>query len=173
MVLCLLDDRLFILNGPKIEGWPNVQHLARSYQRRTDAPVFCGTQSVVAVLDDDELVRTALVRLLDAAGHTARSFSSGQDFLAAWHFDPPDCLVLDLQMPGLSGLEVQQALNKAGAKFPVIIITAHDAAGVGREEAMSQGAVAYLRKPVDAGVLLEAVMFAATRLEETQKVTAH
>lgn len=127
-----------------------------------------GAQSVVAVLDDDESVRKALVRLLEAAGHTARSFNSGRDFLESWHFDAPDCLVLDLQMPGLAGVEVQQALNQAGAKFPVIIITAQDAAGV-REEAMSHGAVAYLRKPVDAGLLVNAVMFATTRFKEAHK----
>ena len=127
---------------------------------------------MVAVLDDDESVRKALVRVLEAAGHTARGFSSGQDFLKSWSFDPPDCLVLDLQMPGLSGVEVQQALNQAGAKFPVIIITAHDAADVGREEAMSHGAVAYLRKPVDARVLVNSVMFATNRIQGSTKVTA-
>ncbi len=126
---------------------------------------------MIAVLDDDESVRKALVRLLEAAGHTARSFSSGRDFLESWHFDAPDCLVLDLQMPGLAGVEVQQALNRAGAKFPVIIITAHDAAGV-REEALSHGAVAFLRKPVDAGVLVNAVMFATTRFTEAHKLRA-
>jgi FixJ family two-component response regulator len=126
---------------------------------------------MVAVLDDDESVRKALVRLLEAAGHTARSFISGRDFLESWHFDAPDCLVLDLQMPGLAGVEVQQALNQAGAKFPVIIITADDAAGV-REEAMIHGAVAYLRKPVDAGVLVNAVMCATSRSKEAHKLTA-
>lgn len=126
---------------------------------------------MVAILDDDESVRNALVRLLEAAGHTARSFSSGRNFLDAWHLDIPDCLVLDLQMPDLGGMEVQQALKLAGAKFPVIIITAHDAAGV-REEAISHGAVAYLRKPVDAGVLVNTVMFATTRLKEAHKLTA-
>lgn len=117
---------------------------------------------MIAVLDDDQSVRKALVRVLEAAGHAARSFNSGQDFLKSWHFDPPDCLVLDLQMPGLSGVEVQKALNLAGANFPVIIITAHDAADAGREEAMSRGAVAYLHKPVDAGILVNAVMLATT-----------
>ena len=127
---------------------------------------------MVAVLDDDESVRKALVRLLEAAGHTARDFSSGRDFLKSWHLDLPDCLVLDLQMPGLAGVDVQQALNQAGAKFPVIIITAHDAASV-REEAMSHGAVAYLHKPVDASVFVNAVMFATTRFREAHKATAH
>jgi len=116
---------------------------------------------VIAVLDDDESVRKALVRLLGAAGHAACGFATGREFLDSWRIDPPDCLVLDLQMSGLSGLEVHQALNKAAATFPVIIVTAHVAASM-REDAMRHGAVAYLSKPVDAGVLMNAVMFATT-----------
>jgi FixJ family two-component response regulator len=114
---------------------------------------------VVVVLDDDKSVCRALVRLLQAAGHPARGFTCGEEFLKSWHSDPPDCLLLDLQMPGLSGVEV----NQAGADFPVIVITAaHDGVGV-REEAISRGAVAYLRKPVEASILVNAVMVATSR----------
>jgi FixJ family two-component response regulator len=111
---------------------------------------------LIAVVDDEESVRKALVRVLRAAGFPARGFASGQVFLESWHFDRPDCLVLDLQMPGVSGTEVQQALNAAGAHFPVIIITAHDAPSL-REECMRLGAVAYLCKPLDIRALLKAV----------------
>ncbi len=114
---------------------------------------------VIAVVDDEESVRKAVIRLLQAAGHPACSFASGPDFLRAWHFDRPDCLLLDLQMPDLSGTEVQKALKEAGAQFPVIIITAHDSPSV-REECMREGAVAYLRKPLDGGVLLNALSLA-------------
>jgi FixJ family two-component response regulator len=111
---------------------------------------------VIAVVDDEESVRKAVVRVLCAAGFPARGFASGNEFLNSWHFDRPDCLVLDLQMPGLSGMEVQQALNRAGANFPVIIITAHDAPSV-REESLGYGAAAYLCKPLDVRALLQAV----------------
>jgi len=72
---------------------------------------------VIAVVDDEESVRKALVRVLQAARFSARGFDSGTEFLETWHFERPDCLVLDLQMPGLSGTEVQRALRKAGRSF--------------------------------------------------------
>jgi FixJ family two-component response regulator len=81
---------------------------------------------VIAVVDDEESVRKAMARVLQASKFDARGFESGGDFLKAWHFDRPDCLLLDLQMPGLSGMEVQQSLRMAGAQFPIVIITAHD-----------------------------------------------
>jgi FixJ family two-component response regulator len=115
---------------------------------------------VIAVVDDEESVRSAVVRLLRSAGFSSRGFASGEEFLDSWHFDRPEYLLLDLQMPGLSGTEVQAALNLAGAKFPVIIITAHDGPTV-REESTRLGAVAYLCKPVDASALLRAVTPAA------------
>jgi FixJ family two-component response regulator len=97
-----------------------------------------------------------VVRVLQAAGFAARGFPSGDEFLKSWHFDRPDCLVLDLQMPDVSGTEVQQALNEAGAKFPVIIISAYDAPSL-REESIRLGAVAYLSKPIDIDVLRQAL----------------
>ncbi|MGO9987346.1 MAG: response regulator transcription factor [Steroidobacteraceae bacterium] len=111
---------------------------------------------MIAVVDDEESVRKAVVRLLRSAGHTAQGFASGSEFLQCWPGDKPDCLMLDLQMPGLSGTEVQRALNRAGAHLPVIVMTANDAPGA-REECMREGAVAYLSKPVDVLVLLDAV----------------
>jgi FixJ family two-component response regulator len=63
---------------------------------------------VIAVVDDEDSVRNAVVRLLRTAGFTARGFATGDEFLKSWHLDPPDCLLLDLQMPDMSGTEVQQ-----------------------------------------------------------------
>jgi FixJ family two-component response regulator len=117
---------------------------------------------MIAVVDDEESVRNALVRVLRAGGFAARGFASGREFLNAWRFDQPDCLVLDLQMPDIAGTKVQQALNVAGATFPVIIVTAHDSAIV-REECLHQGAVAYLCKPPDPRALLQAVALAVGR----------
>jgi FixJ family two-component response regulator len=111
---------------------------------------------VIAVVDDEVAVRKALVRVLRAAGFTARAFASGKEFLNFWHFDRPDCLILDLQVPDLSGTEVQQSLKTAGAHFPVVIITAHDSPNL-RAECMSAGAVAYLCKPLDLPALIQAV----------------
>ena len=114
---------------------------------------------MIAVVDDEESVRKAVVRLLQAAGHTARGYASGHEFLRNWPVDIPDCLVLDLQMPSLPGVDVQRALNRAGAHFPVIIMTAHDSPRA-REECLREGAVAYLCKPLDVCVLLNALSLA-------------
>jgi FixJ family two-component response regulator len=114
---------------------------------------------MIAVVDDEESIRKALVRLLEASGHAARGFSSGNEFLQRWHADSPHCLMLDLQMPGLSGLDVQRALNREGAHIPVIIITAHDTPSA-REECLREGAIAYLCKPLDQRALLQAVTLA-------------
>jgi FixJ family two-component response regulator len=120
---------------------------------------------MIAVVDDEESVRKAVVRLLQVAGYTARGFVSGYDFLQNWPENRPDCLLLDLQMFDLSGTEVQKALNRSGAPFPVIIITAKDVPDV-REQCLRQGAVAYLSKPLDTTVLLNALELALdSRLE--------
>ena len=111
---------------------------------------------MIAVVDDEESVRKAVVRVLQAAGFAARAFASGTEFLESWHFDRPDCLVLDLQMPGLSGTEVQRSLIMAGASFPIVIITAHDSPNL-REECMRAGAIEYLCKPLDIRALVKAV----------------
>jgi FixJ family two-component response regulator len=122
---------------------------------------------LIAVVDDEESVCKAVVRVLRAGGWAANGFLSGDEFLKSWHFNRPDCLVLDLQMPDVSGMEVQRALQVAGAHFPVIIMTAHDAVSL-REECLRLGAFAYLCKPLDAEVLLEAVSSALAASREAQ-----
>jgi FixJ family two-component response regulator len=111
---------------------------------------------VIAVLDDEDSVCKALVRVLRAGGFAARGFHSPEEFLKTWRSDLPDCLLLDLQMPGLSGQEVQQALNAAGAQFPILIVTVNSAPRI-REECMRLGAADYLCKPLDVPNLLQAV----------------
>src|SRR5262245_25325865 len=111
---------------------------------------------MIAVLDDDEPVRKAMVRLLRSVGFSSRGFASADELLAAWLTDPPECLVLDLQLPGLSGLEVQRQLRIAGIRVPTIMITAIDEPRV-RDECVEEGAAACLRKPVDARALLGAI----------------
>lgn len=111
---------------------------------------------VIAVIDDEEQIRRALLRLLRAAGMEARAYASGQEFLAGWRADPPACVVLDLQMPGLNGLETLQCLVQIGAQLPVVIITAHDEPAM-RDRCLRAGARAYLCKPLDDRVLLDAI----------------
>lgn len=111
---------------------------------------------MIAVVDDDEPVRNAVVRLLRAAGFSSRGYASGQELLEAWLTEPPNCLVLDLQLPGVSGIEVQRRLRMAGARAPTIIMTASDDPDA-RSECLSAGAAVYLRKPLDEEALFGAL----------------
>jgi FixJ family two-component response regulator len=110
----------------------------------------------IAIVDDDEAVRKALGRLLRASNLHADSFASGQEFLDSLAASLPDCVVLDLQMPGMTGLDVQHKLALAGLRLPVVIVTAHDAPGM-QARCVAAGASAYLNKPLDSDVLLQAI----------------
>ena len=111
---------------------------------------------LIAVVDDEESVRKSLRRLLVASELDATVYASGQEFLDSLGGRQPDCLVLDLQMPGLTGLEVQRALARARVRFPTIIITAHDEPET-RARCLAAGAVAYLGKPLHDELLLDAI----------------
>ena len=113
---------------------------------------------LVAVVDDEESVRKALVRLFKSADINASPFSSAREFLRALEHLHVDCLVLDLQMPDMTGLDLQRYLQmvRPELQIPVIIITAHDEPGV-RERCFAAGVGAYLRKPVEGSALLAAV----------------
>ena len=116
----------------------------------------------VAIVDDEEGIRKALRRLLRASGLDAESYANGQEFLNAAAEKQPDCVVLDLHMPGMSGLQVLRRLKATGALLPVVVITAHDEPET-RKQCMSAGADAYLRKPLEDRLLLNAIS-AAMRL---------
>ncbi|HEX6210919.1 MAG TPA: response regulator [Methylomirabilota bacterium] len=124
-----------------------------------------GSRLRVAVVDDEASVRTSLRRLLSAFDLDAETFASGQEFLDSLLERSPDCLVLDLQMPGLSGLEVQRRLAADGVRVPTIIITADDAPET-RERCLSAGTAAYLCKPFDDRTLLAMVTRLVTRAVE-------
>ena len=111
---------------------------------------------LIAVVDDEESVRKSLRRLLVASELDATVYASGQEFLDSLGARQPDCLVLDLQMPGLTGLEVQRALAGARVRFPTIIITAHDEPET-RARCLAAGVVAYLCKPLHDELLLETI----------------
>ena len=114
----------------------------------------------IAVVDDEEPVRKALKRLLRAAGLEAEGYASGKEFLAAER--RPDCVVLDLHMPVMSGQELLRQIRRQSARLPVVIITAHDTAAT-RDECISAGAAAYLRKPLDDRLLLNAISAALAK----------
>ena len=110
----------------------------------------------VAIVDDDSAVRKALARLLCASAIEARTFSSGREFLDSLPFGTPGCLIVDLQMPEMTGLELQLELARTGARLPTIVITAHNDAGL-RERCLAAGATAYLLKPLDEGTLITTI----------------
>jgi FixJ family two-component response regulator len=115
------------------------------------------SKPLIAIVDDDESVCRAIRRLLRSLAMNAQTFSSGQDFLDLLQAMPsfePDCLILDVQMQGINGLDVQERLTKGGKMIPVIFITAHDEVGV-REKALAAGAVAFLRKPFNDELLIK------------------
>ena len=116
-----------------------------------------GDPPLLAVVDDDADVRIALMRLVSSAGHAVESFATGAEFLLSIKQRVPDCLILDLQMPGMSGFDVQGALARnPGVKIPVVVITGHDSAD-SRKRARDLGAYDYLAKPVEHEALLAAV----------------
>ena len=114
------------------------------------------TGVLIAVVDDDESVRRATRRLLRTAGFEAETYASGTDFLEAVQHYTPSCVIVDLHMPGMSGLEVQSRLAVIGFEIPVLFITAYDDPGA-RDRALQAGAVSYLRKPFTEEALLQAI----------------
>ena len=102
---------------------------------------------LIAVLDDEESVRRALARMLGASQFDVDVFASGQEFLDSLRTRLPDCLVLDYQMPGLTGRDVQRQLALAQTQVPIIVVTAHDEPAL-REQCLADGAVAYVAKPL-------------------------
>ena len=103
-------------------------------------------QATVHVVDDDDAVRSSLRLLLKSAGLQTIAHASAQEFLAAWDGDQPGCLVLDVRMPGMSGIELQAELNQRGAIIPVIFISGHGDIPMA-VEAIQHGAFDFLQKP--------------------------
>jgi FixJ family two-component response regulator len=114
------------------------------------------SKPLIAVVDDEASVRVALQRLIRAAGLDVKTFPSGTELLEYMRARQPDCIVLDLHMPGDNGFEVQSQLALAGMQVPVIVITGHDTTE-SRSRAMAGGALDYLLKPVDERILLDAI----------------
>ena len=120
---------------------------------------------VMFVVDDDESVSKALKRLMKSAGIKARSLSSAEDFLNQGCHNVPGCLILDVRMPGMNGLELQEKLVKSGSTMPIIFMSAHEDAPA-REQAMKAGAIAFLKKPFEDQILIEKINSALSRIED-------
>lgn len=111
---------------------------------------------LVAIVDDDELIRDALGGLMKAAGFSALAFASAEEFLNSGEQRRTACLIADIRMPGMSGLELQSKLNKGHRRIPIIFITGQGDEKM-RMQALRAGAVEFLTKPFDDEVLLESV----------------
>ena len=120
---------------------------------------------IVYVVDDDDSLRTAVSRLLRAAGFVVRDFASGPEFLAAQRDDAPSCLLMDVRMPGPSGLDLQRSLSVEEAAPPIVFLTGHGDVAMS-VHAMKAGAIDFLTKPVRREPLLKAVRDALARDEE-------
>jgi FixJ family two-component response regulator len=114
------------------------------------------TSKLIAIIDDDEAMQDSLRDLLEAAGLAARSFGSAEDFLKSDLHCRAACLIVDVRMPKMSGLELQAQLQEEECNVPIIFITAHGDARM-RIQAMRRGAVEFLAKPFDHQLLLKRV----------------
>jgi FixJ family two-component response regulator len=128
-------------------------------------------EPIVFVVDDDASIRTAMRRGLAAAGFAVRTFASADAFLAAHDPDEPGCLVADVAMPGMSGLELQSVLAARGSARPIIFVTARGSIPMS-VQAMRAGAVTFLPKPVRLGDLLAAVLEAFERDRQRRRADA-
>ncbi len=113
-------------------------------------------KKIIAVLDDEAKMRLALARLLKTHGYTVAPFESGDAFLRAVESDRPDCMLLDLHMPGTTGFDVLESMSSMRIEVPVIVITGHDQPG-NAERVRGLGAADYLLKPLDESVLIAAI----------------
>jgi FixJ family two-component response regulator len=117
---------------------------------------------MVFVVDDDADVRASIQGLLKAAGLISQSFETAEDFLRAKRVDGPSCLILDVSLPGMNGLDFQEQLSKAGLRIPIVFITAHGDIPM-TVRAMKSGALEFLTKPFDDEALLKAIQQALAR----------
>ena len=108
---------------------------------------MAAVRPLLAVVDDEESVRRALARMLSASQFEVDVFASGREFLDSLRTRLPDCVILDYQMPGLTGRDVQRQLALTKTRLPIIVVTAHDQPAL-REQCLADGAVAYLAKPL-------------------------
>jgi FixJ family two-component response regulator len=119
-----------------------------------DVVVMGQPNLVVAAIDDDRRVRESIQSVLDSAGYQAAMFGSAEEFLDSGVLPQATCVIADVRLPGLNGLELQRRIRQERAQVPVIFITAHDDDNI-RQLALREGAVDFMVKPFDAAQLLE------------------
>jgi FixJ family two-component response regulator len=122
-----------------------------SYSTRMNQPL-----PIIAVVDDEESVRLALARLLRGWSFAVSVYGSGEEFLRSLATSRPACVILDVEMPGMSGRDVQRALSTSDAQLPIIIVTAYNRADL-RAACLADGAAAYFTKPLRSQHLIEAL----------------
>jgi two-component system, LuxR family, response regulator FixJ len=125
----------------------------------------------VYVVDDDEAVRDGLSGLLEAGGYTCRTFSAAQEFLQAAPTLRPGCVIVDIRMPGMDGLELQRRLAEQRLGFPLIVITGHGDVPLA-VRAMRAGALDFVQKPFKAAGILESVKIALSHVAESRDANA-
>ena len=111
---------------------------------------------IIAIVDDDEPLREALGSVMKAAGFSPRTFASAEEFLACKDCDETACLILDVRLPGISGIELQKELSKTNSRLPIVFVTAHGDASL-LDSLMRAGAAAFLYKPVRSDALLKEI----------------
>ena len=127
--------------------------------------------TLVGIVDDDASVRKGLARLVKSAGYRVEVFESAREFLARPTREDPSCLILDVRMPGLTGLELQEALAIAGRRMSIVFVSGHGDV-VGSVKAMKRGAIDFLTKPVDSEELLGAIERAVAKAFTAQREEA-
>jgi FixJ family two-component response regulator len=122
-------------------------------------------KNLISVIDDDESVRRTTTRLIESFGFGAAAFESAENFLGSGHLNDTSCLIVDVQMPGMNGLQLQSQLAAADSRIPIIFITAFDDKE-SRRRAMQAGAIAFLGKPFNDEQLLESIRLALHELDD-------
>ena len=125
-------------------------------------------ESTIFIIDDDPSVRKGLTRLVSAAGMNTVTFASAREFLDSDNLDSPGCIILDVQMPEMTGPELQEELGKTSFGLPIIFLSGHGDVPT-TATAMKKGAVDFLTKPVDATILLETIKISLEKDAENRR----
>ena len=123
------------------------------------------TSCVISIIDNDESIRAATKRLLNSVGYEVESYASAELFLASGALSRTECLILDIRMPGMNGLELQRQLKAAGCCVPIVFVSAHDDK-INRRKAIQGGAIEFFRKPFDANALVACIQRALNPRKE-------
>jgi FixJ family two-component response regulator len=140
---------------------PAAHEFATELKMSTNAKV--SEQPLVCVVDDDSLTRDSMLRLLRSFGFGAEAFASGEEFVDSGYLERTACLILDVRLPGMSGIELHHRLLANHCEVPVIFITAYENRGM-RAQALREGIAAFLLKPLSEGELLTAINDVSARM---------